>query len=160
MILYEHMEALTVEQSPESPMVTDQSITNSAVRGRYKTPSQIELYNLTAKHAPEAILTLVELLRNSNVNVRLGAANTIVSKVLPNLKTVENTGTVDSRMVLQLVTYGTVDPLIAKLNSVEAVTVTEGSVTPDGVSVQATPSLTDSSTPLDVIQSDVAVGTA
>ncbi len=69
-----------------------------AKRGKTTTESKRisrdEIYARLAQHVPKAIATLVSLLDSPNANVRLGAANQILNKTIPDLKSVEVEGEV------------------------------------------------------------------
>ena len=56
-------------------------------------PSRSNLYAMLARHVPEAIDRLIDLMQNSrNDSIRMGAINTILNKCLPDIKAVELTG--------------------------------------------------------------------
>ena len=55
-----------------------------------KTPSKTGLYSATAAHALESIKVLAyEMKHGDNSNARIGAAKTILSKCIPDLRSVE-----------------------------------------------------------------------
>lgn len=56
------------------------------------TQNQAALYQQLAAHAPEAIAKLVELMGSRNDNIALGAAKTLLAKVVPDLRTTQITG--------------------------------------------------------------------
>ncbi len=56
------------------------------------TQNQAALYQQLAKHAPAAIAKLVELMGSRNENISLGAAKTLLAKVVPDLRSTELTG--------------------------------------------------------------------
>lgn len=54
---------------------------------KHRTKPRSHYYAMLEKHAPEAIQTLLELMRDGdNHNVRLGAARTVLNKVAPDLR--------------------------------------------------------------------------
>lgn len=59
-------------------------------------PSRNGEYARIAKLSPKAVATLEKLLDSPNPSVRLGAANTVLNKVIPNLKAIEVTGETNS----------------------------------------------------------------
>lgn len=68
------------------------------------TPSRQGLYALAAKHSKEAIETLLDLMRNAKMeNTRLGAANALLNKALPDIKAMELTGNEGNSMVFKIV---------------------------------------------------------
>lgn len=61
------------------------------------------LNNLIRGFAPKAVSTLVDLLDSPNHNVRLGAAKSLLSKVMPDLKAVEHSsdGTLQGLVIVK-----------------------------------------------------------
>lgn len=65
------------------------------------------LQEIARPHGVEAIETMVKLMRDGdNDNVKLGAARSILSKVLPDLKATELTGKDGKDLILKLIQYG------------------------------------------------------
>lgn len=56
------------------------------------TPNHIALYAKIASHSDKIYDVLLELLDSRNDNIRLGAARTLLNKILPDKKVVEVTG--------------------------------------------------------------------
>ena len=52
-------------------------------------PNRGSLYNSIGKERKKILSTLFDLLDSSNENVRLGAARTLLNKILPDLKATE-----------------------------------------------------------------------
>ena len=69
-------------------------------------PSRKVHYMKISKHADLAIDTLVELIKTSkNDNVKMGAAKTIINKVVPDLKSTEMKGSISPIQVQVLAGY-------------------------------------------------------
>lgn len=67
------------------------------------TPSRQALYQMTAGHAREAILCLMDIIRNGdNSAARMGAAKVILNKCLPDLRATSITGAEGKELVLQI----------------------------------------------------------
>ncbi|HEC65803.1 MAG TPA: HEAT repeat domain-containing protein [bacterium] len=58
-------------------------------------------YAMVSKHTPEALETIVKLLKHKNENIRLGAAKVIMNKTIPDLRSVE--GKIEGEVVVGLV---------------------------------------------------------
>ena len=56
---------------------------------------------MVSKHTPEALETIVKLLKHKNENIRLGAAKVIMNKTIPDLRSVE--GKIEGEVVVGLV---------------------------------------------------------
>lgn len=56
------------------------------------TPNQAGLYQKIASKSDKIITKLFELLESRNESVALGAANTLIDKILPSLKATEHKG--------------------------------------------------------------------
>ncbi len=68
------------------------------------TPTRAILYSEAAAHTPRAIEVIVELMENGdNDNVKLGAAKTILSKSIPDLRATEITGKEGQPFAIELV---------------------------------------------------------
>jgi len=64
-------------------------------------------YQKAASYFKEALDTCVQVMRNSNNdNAKLGAARTIINKVLPDLKASEISGKDGKELILRLIQYG------------------------------------------------------
>ena len=56
------------------------------------TPSRTATYQKIAIHTDKIINKLLELMESRNENVALGATNTLINKILPDLRATEVTG--------------------------------------------------------------------
>ena len=75
------------------------------------TPSHIEIYNRIAAHSGDIVNNLFELTKSRNENIRLGALNTLIDKILPDLKATEMRGEGGGPILIKIVpesiVYGT-----------------------------------------------------
>lgn len=77
------------------------------VGGKPKQLSEVQLREMARGYVPEAMDKLVDLMRNGdNDNVKLGAVKTILSKVIPDLKSSEINGEIKGKWIVELKKYG------------------------------------------------------
>jgi hypothetical protein len=63
-------------------------------------------YSKASSHFKDALDTVIDVMKNSkNDNARLGAANTIIDKVVPDLKATEFTGENGNEILIKILDY-------------------------------------------------------
>lgn len=76
-------------------------------KGKPKQLSETAIRELIRAYVPEAIETLIDLMRNGdNDNVKMGATKVLLSKVIPDLKSSEVTGDIKGKWIVELKKYG------------------------------------------------------
>jgi hypothetical protein len=69
--------------------------------------SEVQIRERLRPYVPEAIERLVDLMKNApNDSVRLGAIKTLLSKVVPDLKSQEITGDQGGALIVKILDYG------------------------------------------------------
>ena len=80
---------------------THQLLNHKAKRGG--TPSHVEIYQKLASHSDYLIEGLLALTESRNENIRLGALNTLIDKILPDKKATEVTGQDNGPILIKIV---------------------------------------------------------
>lgn len=74
-----------------------------------KQLSEVAIRELIRPHIPEAIAKLIELMNNAdNDSVKIGAVKILLSKVIPDLKSIDNNinGEIKGKWILEINKYG------------------------------------------------------
>lgn len=72
--------------------MTTENQSNQQVKSPGVTPNQAALYQKIASKSDKIIDKLFQLLESTNESIALGAANTLIDKILPSLKATEHKG--------------------------------------------------------------------
>jgi hypothetical protein len=77
---------------------------NTSSRQKGVVPSKQSIYESLARHVPDAIAAIEELLQSRNESIRLGAIKLIMDKCVPDLRATELTGEGGGEVLVRLIT--------------------------------------------------------